>query len=82
VVCGRELELYHVADVCFDVAGRVGLGAVHAADFDDVDGCAIGCWRDVSCVRVIKSRIGNVPKAPATLMADRRSVVNCILKYF
>ena len=24
----------------------------------------------------------NVPKAPATLMADRRSVVNCILKYF
>lgn len=36
VVVGRELELHHVADGGFDVVGRVGEGAVCAADFHDV----------------------------------------------
>jgi len=51
VVHGRELELHHVSNLCLDVVGCEGLGAVHAADFDDVDGCVL-CWENVSFVRV------------------------------
>lgn len=46
-----------------------------------MDGCACCCgWVDVSYT-LESWRRWYVPKAPATLMAERANVVNCILEY-
>lgn len=45
VVVGRELELYHVADIGLDIVRAVGQGAVCVADFHDMYGDLAGRHR-------------------------------------